>query len=176
MYKKILIGLTVIIVALVGVAFLLPRQVRVERSILIDAPQEQVFDLLNSFERFKEWSPWYERDPDAVVTFDGPSSGVNASMSWKSTNREVGSGTNTIITSEPTNYIRTRLSFDGHTGAESFFNLSHHQDGTEVVWGFESDLGTNPVNRYFGLLMDHWIGKDYEHGLAKLKAVAEGGN
>ena len=37
------------------------------------------------------------------------------------------------------------------------------------------DLGGNPVNRYFGLIMDKMIGPDFEEGLAKLKEIAEAG-
>ena len=45
--------------------------------------------------------------------------------------------------------------------------------GSKVTWDFSSDLGFNPVLRYFGLGFDKMVGPDYEAGLAKLKAVAE---
>jgi hypothetical protein len=45
-----------------------------------------------------------------------------------------------------------------------------------VTWGFDCDLGTNPIMRYVGLMFDQWIGADYEKGLAKLKEVMEQSN
>ena len=45
--------------------------------------------------------------------------------------------------------------------------------GTRVTWGFTSNLGSNPVMRWMGLMFDRWIGPDYEQGLANLKKVAE---
>jgi hypothetical protein len=45
--------------------------------------------------------------------------------------------------------------------------------GTRVTWGFDSDLGFNPIARYFGMMADDVIGPDYEKGLARLKAIAE---
>jgi hypothetical protein len=45
--------------------------------------------------------------------------------------------------------------------------------GSKVTWGFDSDLGFNPIARYFGMMMDGMIGPDYEKGLARLKTVAE---
>jgi effector-binding domain-containing protein len=37
----------------------------------------------------------------------------------------------------------------------------------------DSDMGNNPIGRWFGLCMDNMIGADYEKGLAKLKEVSE---
>ena len=45
--------------------------------------------------------------------------------------------------------------------------------GTKVTWGLDTDLGFNPIARYFGMMMDGMVGPDYEKGLARLKAVAE---
>ena len=176
MIKKIVIGLAVLVAVLAAGAYVLPRQIHVERSITIDAPPETVFDLVNSFQRSAEWSPWHERDPNMAVSLDGPVAGVGAKMSWSSNNPQVGRGSQEIITSEPSTYVRSRLSFDGQQGAESFFNLTRVDDGTEVVWGFETDLGMNPLCRYMGLLMDRWVGGDFERGLEKLKGIAETGS
>ena len=45
--------------------------------------------------------------------------------------------------------------------------------GTRVTWTNEGDMGANPVNRYFGLMMDSMVGPDFEAGLKNLKALAE---
>ncbi|MEO6024084.1 MAG: SRPBCC family protein, partial [Burkholderiales bacterium] len=45
--------------------------------------------------------------------------------------------------------------------------------GTKISWSNEGDLGNNPINRYFGLMMHSWVGKDFEAGLANLKTLAE---
>jgi hypothetical protein len=46
--------------------------------------------------------------------------------------------------------------------------------GTRVTWTNEGDMGTNPVNRYFGLFMDRLVGPDFEGGLKNLKTIVEG--
>ena len=38
-------------------------------------------------------------------------------------------------------------------------------DSCMVHWIVEGDLGYNPVNRYFGLLMNKMMGPDFERGL-----------
>ena len=48
-------------------------------------------------------------------------------------------------------------------------------DSVNVVWSNEGDLGANPINRYFGLMMDRMIGPDFEEGLNNLKRKVEAG-
>jgi hypothetical protein len=42
-----------------------------------------------------------------------------------------------------------------------------------VTWSNAGELGYNPVNRWFGLLMDNFMGRDFEEGLRNLKTQAE---
>ena len=44
---------------------------------------------------------------------------------------------------------------------------------TNVTWTNAGDLGGNPVVRYFGLVMDSMVGKDFRAGLNNLKTLAE---
>jgi hypothetical protein len=171
--KRVLIGLVAVIALVLVVGFVLPHQVHVERSIVINAPQAQLFDALNGFKRFNEFSPWAALDPNTKYTYGGPESGVGATMSWVSTDSKVGSGTNEIVESTPPAFIRTRLAFGGQPPAEASFKFEPADGGTRVTWGFDCDLGGNPITHYFGLMFDKWIGGDYEKGLAKLKQVME---
>jgi effector-binding domain-containing protein len=52
--------------------------------------------------------------------------------------------------------------------------LASVSGGTQVTWSLDTDLGAGPIWRYFGLMMDRWVGKDFERGLVNLKALAEG--
>ena len=56
--KRILTLLVVIILGLVLVSFLLPRDVKVARSIEIDAPAAEVFAKVNGLKAGADWSPW----------------------------------------------------------------------------------------------------------------------
>ena len=173
--KRVIIGLVTLIVLLGVIAFLLPRQVHVERSVVINAPQAELFEALNSFKRFNEFSPWAALDPNTQYTYEGPESGVGAKMSWVSGSEDVGSGTNEIVESKAPDFIRTNLDFGGQL-AEATFTFAPADGGTRVTWGFDGDLGNNPVMRFVGLMFDSWIGGDYEKGLARMKQVMEQGN
>lgn len=171
--KRILAAIVVIVVLLVVVAYLLPRHATVSRSIDIDAPPAVIYPLVADLRRVNEWSPWLEIDPDVEITFTGPADGVGQTMNWTSDDPNVGSGSQSITMLEPDSRVETAVDFGDQGSATASFDLEPDGETTEVTWGFSSDLGFNPVARYFGLMFDGWIGADYEKGLAKLKTVAE---
>jgi hypothetical protein len=53
--------------------------------------------------------------------------------------------------------------------------LAPDGSGTRVTWTNEGDMGSSPINRYFGLMMDSMVGPDFDAGLRNLKALAERG-
>ena len=174
MLRTILKYLGLLVVVIVAIAYILPGSVKVQRETVIDAAPGEVFALVNSFENFNQWSPWYERDPNGDYQIEGPEHGVGARMTWASEKPDVGSGSQEIIESVPDKLVRTKLDFGDMGNANAFFEIEPKGDAsTRLVWGFDTDLGLNPVSRYFGLMFERWIGPDYEHGLAKLKTLAE---
>ncbi len=173
MIRRFVIALAVLAAGFVGGSQLLPRVAAVSRSIEIAAPPAKVFALLNGYRRFNEWSPWAGRDPAAKYTYAGPDSGKGARMSWTSEKDDVGSGSQEIVEAIAGKLVRTRLDFADMGTADAAFTLEPAGSGTRLTWGFSTDLGSNPMQRWMGLMFDRWIGADYEAGLAKLKTVAE---
>lgn len=175
LFQRVLIGLAVLAVILIGAAYLLPREVTVERTIEIAAPAEAVFPHVNSMTATQAWSPWMDRDPNVQVRFEGPDSGVGNKMHWASDMRSVGTGTQEIVASVPNSRVDTALDFGPMGLAEAWFQLDETGGSTTVTWGFRSDMGLWPQDRYMGLMMDGFLGPDYEAGLANLKALVEQG-
>lgn len=173
MWKKVLIGLVVVIVLAVGATYLLPGHIVVERTAVIDAPVEKVFDQLNNFSEWGAWSPWEKRDPNMKHSFSGPESGVGHCHSWESDVENVGSGTQTIITSIPGELIESKLEFDGQGEAKGYFKFEEEGEGTKITWGMEMEAGMNPMMRVMGTMMDKWVGADFEQGLADMKSHIE---
>jgi uncharacterized protein YndB with AHSA1/START domain len=172
---RLVLVLLAVVALLVGASYLLPRQVTVARSITIDAPPGEVFPYVNSLQRFAEWSPWADYDPDMQQRFSGPAEGVGNRMEWASEDQRVGAGSQAITLSEPDSRVETALDFGGMGTATAALTLQPVDAGTEVTWGLVADMGNSPVGRYMGLMMDRWVGADYERGLARLKAVVEDG-
>ncbi|WP_068119388.1 SRPBCC family protein [Tropicimonas marinistellae] len=171
---RILSGLLLLVCILIGVAYLLPREITVERDIVVEAPPEAVFPYVNSLKEMQAWNPWLDRDPDVQLTFDGPDAGVGARMSWQSEQRDVGSGSQEIVESVENERVISALDFGDMGTASASLSLSAEGNGTRVTWGLVSDMGNNPVMRWMGLAMDGMVGGDYEAGLTKLKALLDG--
>jgi uncharacterized protein YndB with AHSA1/START domain len=167
------IAIIAIVAVALGAAFLLPRHAVVARSIEIAAPPAAVFPLVGDLRRFNEWSPWAALDPDAVYTFTGPTDGVGQTLNWQSEDKRVGSGAIAIAAIEPDTHVALTIDFADAGTALASLALEPVASGTRVTWGFDSDLGFNPIARYFGMMADDVIGPDYEKGLARLKAIAE---
>ena len=175
MIKKILLGLVGLLIVLAVVSQLLPDTVHVERSATINAPPEAVFPHVNNPKNTEKWSPWLERDRNAKLKYEGPPAGVGAKLTWRSDVPEVGAGTLEITESKANELVGVALAFEGHGEATAYYQLSAVNGGTEIVWGFNTELGSNPVVRYMGLMFDSMIGADYERGLANLKKLVESG-
>jgi len=173
MLRNVLLGLVALVLIIVAGAYLTPRNVHVERTVTIDASAEVIFPYLNNYQHFYRWSPWSDRDPNATYAFEGPAEGVGARMTW-SGNNQVGTGSQEITVSEFPNHLEAYLDFGGEGDAIAYFDLVPAEGGgTDVTWGFDTDMGMNPVARYMGLLMDKLVGADYQQGLENLRDLVE---
>jgi polyketide cyclase/dehydrase/lipid transport protein len=173
-FIKRFLGLVFLVVAaLVVGAYLLPKEVTVERSIVINAAPDKIFPLVNNQKNSRQWSPWLARDPDVKLVYSGPDAGAGSKMQWTSDNPNVGNGTAVIVASVENESIKTKLDFGSQGTADAWFNFAPEGDATQVSWGFTTDMGMNPIGRWMGLMMDKWVGGDYEQGLANLKALVE---
>lgn len=173
-FVKIGLGVLVVLAALIVIiGMLLPSEQHVERSVVVNAAPADVFPLVNDFREFNKWSPWASIDPDTEYEFTGPAAGVGSKMSWVSEHPNVGSGSQEIVDSQLNTSVRSKLMFDGFdTPSYATFTLEQTDGGTRLTWAFDANLD-NLVGRYMGLMMDQWVGADYERGLARLKEMAE---
>jgi hypothetical protein len=173
MIKKIAIGVAVILVIILGLAAMQPDTFSVKRSIVIKAPPEKIAALITDFHRWTDWSPWEKLDPNLQRTFGGPASGVGSTYDWKG-NKDVGIGHMEVLSATPTR-VDIKLDFiePFPTHNKAIFTLVPQGESTTVNWEM-----TGPVPYTFKIMtmfmsMDSMVGKDFEKGLAQMKAAAE---
>lgn len=172
--KKLLIGLAGLLGLAAVVGLLMPRHAGLERSVHIEAPPANVFAVLNGFRSFDKWSPWADLDPSMKLNYEGPLTGVGAGYRW-SGNSKVGSGSQEIIASKPDSEIHLRLLFgDSPQPSDVAFRIVPDGPGSLVTWSFMADMGMNPFARLMIPVMRHFVGQDYERGLARMKVFVEG--
>jgi hypothetical protein len=140
------------------------------RTIVVDAPPEQISLLLTDFREWVKWSPWEDLDPDLQRTYTGE--GVGARYAW-SGNKKAGQGSMTM-TGISAERVDVDLVFEKPFKATNqvVFELRPRGEQTEVVWTMEGER--NVAFAVMGkLFFDNAIGKDFDKGLAALKVAAE---
>jgi len=165
----LVLGLAAVLV--VGGLLMSPK-FTVTRSTVVQAPAERVYALVAAPRQWKQWSVWTERDPAMQITYSGPDSGAGATWEWKS--QSEGDGRMRFTAAEPHQRIVYELFFpDFGTTSTGSFSLVPDGGTTRVTWTMDGDFGNNPLFRWFKFSADKMVGKDFEAGLAKLKALAE---
>lgn len=171
--KRILIGIVALLVLFFVVGFLLPKDVRVERSLEIDASPQAVFEMVNDFRQFNRWQPWALIDPTTRYVYEGPATGAGSRMMWYSDHPEVGDGAQEIIESKPYSLVRMNLDFGAQGAAVADYLIDEADGGSILTWTLETNMGGNPMMGYIALMMDSMVGTAYEQGLANLKEILE---
>lgn len=174
MLKKIAIVVAVLLAALLAFAATKPDTFRVQRTASIKAPPDKIFAIINDFHNWGSWSPWEKMDPTMKRTYSGAPNGKGAVYAWEG-NSKVGAGRMEIIESVPPSRVTVQLDFlkpfEGHNIAE--FITEAHGDSTNVTWAMHGPAPfLSKVMQVF-CSMDKLIGKDFDAGLANLKAIAE---
>lgn len=178
MFKKILIGLAVLIAGVIAAALIKSPDYRVERSLVIAAPAERLFPYFDNHRKFNEWNPWVKMDPEAKLTYSGPESGVGAVSGWEGD--KVGMGSATITESRANERIVERMNWlkpmEGVSTVE--FTFKPESDGrTKVTWAM---YGTNEglLTKVVSLFMDceSMCGPEFEKGLADLAKLVSSAN
>lgn len=162
----------ILFAVIVGGAYLLPRHSHVERSKTIAAPASVLFEQVNTLPNWNNWSPWFAIDPKTQYVYGDIKSGPGAYYTWTSTNEQVGKGKLTIDSIVPNQFIKTTLNFEGMGASRADYYFSEANGQTTVRWTLDSDMGNNPIGRWMGLMMDNFVGADYEKGLANLEKLA----
>jgi len=174
MLKIIAIVVAVAIAGVLIFAATRPDTFRVERASSIKAPPEKVFALINDFKRWDAWSPWEKKDPAMKRTFGAITAGKGATYAWDG-NKDVGQGSMEIVESVTPGKVALKLDFVKPFEAHNrvMFTLESKADATNVTWAMEGPTPYLAKIIQVFISMDSMVGKDFEAGLASLKAIAE---
>jgi hypothetical protein len=156
-----------IIVAIVGVVVgvIMPSSGHVERSMVIGKDMRQVYDVLDNFRRFPDYSQLTGEDPQIKYALSGAAFGAGAEISWTSDAKSVGDGKLSIASATPafnkvddtakTASIVWNLE-NKWRGNDKHFTLDLERQGrtnklTKITWSYDVAYGFNLLSRYAGL-------------------------
>jgi len=174
MIKTIAIVVLVLIGAVLVFAATRPDSFSVRRAASIKAPPEKIFPLINDFSRWGGWSPYEKKDPAMKRSFSGPAAGKGAVYAWQG-NKDVGQGRMEIADAAAPSRVTLKLDFvkpfEAHNTVD--FTLEPKGDATDVTWAMNGPMPFISKVVCLFVDMDSMVGKDFEAGLANLKAIAE---
>ena len=168
------IGAVVVIGLLLAYVATRPDSFRVQRSAVVEAPPEEVFEIINDLTQWGRWSPYDGRDPQMQKEYFGPKSGVGAQYAWNG-NNQVGAGKMTIIESKPGELVGMKLEFSRPFKCcnDVNFTLEPVSRGTKVSWIMDGKNTFFSKAMSLVMSMDKMCGPDFEKGLASLNEVAK---
>ena len=172
--QSIVIVIVVLVAGVLVLAAIKPDTFRVQRTAAIKAPPEKIFALIDDFKAWGTWSPWENKDPAMKRTYGATTRGKGATYAWEG-NKDVGQGSMEIAASTPPSRIALKLDFlkpfEAHNSVE--FTLAPAGDTTKVTWEMQGPTPFFAKIVHVFINMDRMVGKDFETGLANLKAAAE---
>lgn len=166
----VLIGLVVIYVVLCLVG---PSQMKIERSIDINASTDLIKSKMADLKFFHEtWSPWTEKDPNMKVTYTGQPGQEGSTMAWESDKKDVGKGSMTYKYTHG-DTIMESLFFEGQGEAQVYHTVTSNGAMSKVTWTMQNDVPFPFRVMMLFMDIDKMVGPDFEKGLNKLKTALE---
>jgi len=174
MLTSIAVIVVLLIAAVLIIASTKPDIFRVERSAGIKAPPEKIFPFINDFHSWTQWSPYENKDPSMERTYGAVTSGKGATYAW-SGDKNVGQGSMEIADTVPPSKIQLKLAFVKPFKCQNAveFTLEPLGGETKVTWAMQGAVPFFAKLIHVFINMDKMVGKDFEVGLANLKAAAE---
>jgi hypothetical protein len=170
----IIVALVVAVGGVLAYATTKPDTFRVQRTTSIKAPPDKIFPLLNDFQRWGSWSPYEGKDPAMKRTYSGAAKGKGAVYEWDG-DKNVGTGRMEIADAAAPSRVAINLHFmkpfEAHNIAE--FTLEPKGETTAVTWAMHGPAPYVAKVMHVLFDMDKMVGKDFEAGLANLKALTE---
>lgn len=164
-----------VIVAVLILAAARPSDYRVERTVVVKAPPEKVYTLLEDVRRWPDWSMEDTKDPALKRQFFGPSRGTGAGYDWAG-GMHSGKGRATITEAQPPTrlvvQVMVKEPYEDKSRLE--IDLSPHDSGTLLRWAASGGMSYFTRITTTFTTMDAVMGPKVEDNLARLKLLAEG--
>ena len=142
----------------------------IKKSLLIQKEVKSIFNYLNDFHNWPQWSPWLIADPNTSLNIDTD----GKYYIWEGD--VTGSGDMRVLSETKNKSLSCSLNFykPWKSKVEVDFYLEEKSDGTKVAWTMKSSLPWFLF--WMKKSMEVYVGMDYERGLLLLKDLVEQGN
>ncbi len=168
--KWILLVILVLLVLIVGIGYMMPKEVTVTTSEEINVPPAKVFHFIAGFVDRTAWDPWIKDDTAAKCTFDIKAGYVGSKYSWEGP--KVGKGMMVVDSVVPGSYLLNSVSFTKGTPIPEEWTFTPAEKGTNLTWTINMSSGS-PVGRLMNSMLKGMIQRTIDSGKVDLKNYLE---
>ena len=170
--------IAIIIIVLVGLillmASLMEKEYSLSSSIIINRPQNVVFDYVKHLKNQERYSKWVMADPNVKLTYTGTDGIVGFRAAWESADKNVGVGEQEIM------IIKEGIGYDAEIRFEKpFKGVSTANVTTEAISSNQTKVTTTfnsktpfPMNIMVPMIKK-MLTKDMNQNSTTLKSVLE---
>ena len=176
-FKKILLGLAIVIVAVLVIGLFTKKEYSIVREITINKSRQEVFNYVSHLKNQQYFNTWAMKDPNAKHEEKGTDGTVGYVFTWNSQDNEVGEGIQTIKSITEGERINYDVQFIRPFAGEATCYISTEPEGnsTKVKWGFDSGM-KYPMNIMMIFFdVPGMLGKEMDRSLVNLKNELEKG-
>ena len=169
----IALGLIGVIGAILAIASARPDTFQTARTARIGAPPERLFPLINDLRQMNTWNPYALRETGGTTAYKGAASGKGAKFEFAGS--KSGAGNIEIVDSSAPSDVVMRLAMVKPFKADNTvrFTLQPQGAATDVTWAMSGRQPLLAKAMTLFINCDKMVGRDFEEGLANLKAIAE---
>jgi uncharacterized membrane protein len=174
MIKKILIAIICLIAIPFIAAIFIKKEYSCQRSIIINKPNQQVFEYVKHLQNMNNFSTWNMTDSAMTKTYSGTDGQVGFVYAWDSQIGNVGAGEQEIKSITEGKRIDCELRFKKpfvNTATCSFETTAIDSTHTTLSWNMSGN-SHYPMN-IMNLFMDKMIGGAFDESLTTLKSILE---
>lgn len=174
---EVLVALLIVFVLAVVVGVLLPSHGHVERTVEVSSPLRQVYDSVNTFRRYPQWSGLRSFDPSVQMTLAGPEAGPGAKVNWNSASPKIGTGNLEIVSTEQDSKVGIKIDNDWSGENKTYtVTLLPQANGktVKINVAYDVDYGWNLMWRFAGLYINGDPSAIIQSSLNNLSAMLAG--
>ncbi|MBU2951580.1 GyrI-like domain-containing protein [Tamlana agarivorans] len=171
-FKFILFFLLIIFIGTAIYIAVQPNEFSFNRSRIIKAPASIIYNEVNDYKNWPNFSPWIEQEPDATLSYEDKTSGVDAGYAWKG--EILGEGKMTTLTVQKNKSISQAIEFIEPFKSKSNIGWTFEptEGGTKVTWAMDGkqDFMTKMYTTFAGSIEEN-TSPDFDRGLFKLDSI-----
>lgn len=164
-----------LIIAILIVAYFMPKAFSIEKSIVIKKSAGEVMKYIGDLSHYRNWNPWAKMEPSATATITGTPMTAGHKYHWEG--KKIGIGELRLLSAD-SKHIHFDLEFfkPWKSKAKDNWHFEPWGDGSEtkVTWQNGGELPW-PMARLMGPMINKNLSHQFEQGLKNLKEMAEQG-